>query len=330
MASAKRSQKHITLDELEKRAREGDLGDADLRAYFKLDEDRSKPFAPALRIDYARVDTGGEKLSSEEVASLYEEAIRARQKKPPRTRFPETARAAIAPAKVLAEGDSWFNLPDLLMPKDAIDFLRQSFNVSNLAMWGDTLENMLAQKQYVQMLESGNFRHFLFSGGGNDVLGSIGRYVKPRTPGDTDPAHAPDYVKPSFAVKVKAIVEEYEQVAEDTRNAGGARTVLYIHGYANAIPKPDGRYLGRRLTALGFDPAVVGPLASAIVAHMVAMFNQALQAFAASQAHIVYLDLRPKVTARDWHTDEIHPNANGARKISAAFAEAIDANMPVA
>ncbi|MGO4841108.1 hypothetical protein AB4144_53530, partial [Rhizobiaceae sp. 2RAB30] len=135
-----------------------------------------------------------------------------------------------------------FNLPDLFMPKDAIDILRETYTVSSVAMWGDTLENMLAQKQYVQKLDSGNFRHFLFSGGGNDVLGSIGTFVTPRTPGDTDPAHAPDYVKPSFATKVKKIITGYEQLAEDVRQARGSRTVLYVHGYANAVPKPGGKY----------------------------------------------------------------------------------------
>lgn len=333
MASPKKPKASITLDELEKKANAGSCTDRELRLYFKLDDTKGKPFAPALRIDYAHVDTGGRQLPSAEVQNLYATATRERQKKPPRTRRPaaeRAIRAAPVKPKILAEGDSWFNLPDLFMPKDAIDFLRQTYNVSNLAMWGDTMQNMLAQKQYVQMLGSGNFRDFLFSGGGNDVLGSIGRYVSPRVPGDTDPANAPNYVKPSFAAKVKSIITDYGQLADDVKAVRGSRTVLYVHGYANAIPKPNGRYLGRRLTALGFDPAVVGPLAEAIVAHMVAMFNAALQAFAASRANIVYLDLRPKVTRNDWYTDEIHPNAQGAKKISTAFNQAIQANVPVA
>lgn len=333
MASSKKPEKYITLNELEKKAKAGSLADAELRLYFKMDESKSKAFAPALRIDYAHVDTSGQQLPSGEVQNLYATATRERGKKAPRSRQPtaaQTKRALTAKPKILAEGDSWFNLPDLFMPKDAIDFLRQDYNVSNLAMWGDTMQNMLAQKQYRQMLGSGNFRDFLFSGGGNDVLGSIGRYVSPRVPGDSDPANAPNYVKPSFAAKVKSIMADYGQLYNDVRAVRGPRTVLYVHGYANAIPLPNGRYLGRRLTALGFDPATVGPLAEAIVAHMVAMFNAGLQAFAATRANIIYLDLRPKVTRNDWHTDEIHPNAKGARKISTAFTQAIRANAPVA
>ena len=62
---------------------------------------------------------------------------------------------------------------------------------------------------------------------------------------------------------------------------------------------------------------------------MVGQFNTALKNFAASRAGIVYIDMRPKMTANDWHTDEIHPKASGASKIAAAFAAAINANALV-
>lgn len=325
MATPKSSGKRITISELKKRAANGSLTDQDLRTYFELDTEHSEAFAPAIKLDYAHVDTGGKQLSPEETAELYNKATQARAKKAA-DRKPGLETTAAPRVKVLAEGDSWFNLPDILMPKDAIDILGQTHNVVNVAIWGDTVENMLAQKQYVQKLRSGNFRHFLFSGGGNDVLGSIGTFVKTRSPGDTDPANAPGYVRPSFATKVKSIITGYETLAEDVKRVAGSRTVLYIHGYANAIPKKNGPYLGKRLEALGFDPSVVGPLSKAIVAHMVGMFNTALLTFASSRANIVYVDMRPKLTAIDWNTDEIHPKETGARKVAAAFADAIRAN----
>jgi lysophospholipase L1-like esterase len=320
MATA--SVKRITLEELKKRIRKGDLTDRELRGYFEIDEDNTEAFAPALRLNYARVDTGGKELSPEETAELYQQAM---AKRPEEPKLEGTA----ASIKVLAEGDSWFNLPDLLYPNDAMDVLNRTHNVVSVAKWGDTVENMLAQKQYVQKLRAGTFRHFLFSGGGNDVLGSIGTYVKTRKPGDTDPVNAPAYVKPSFATKVRGIISGYETLANDVRKTTGNRTVLYIHGYANALPKKNGPYLGKRLEALGFDPTAVGPLSKAIVANMVGQFNTALKNFAASRAGIVYIDMRPRMTASDWHTDEIHPKASGAAKIAASFAAAINANAAV-
>jgi lysophospholipase L1-like esterase len=334
MAAA--SKKRITLAELKKRAGKGDLTEAEFRAYFELDEEKSKAFAPALRLNYARVDTGGKQFSTEETEELYEKAAAKRKAKLARSRRKRMAargrrgtRRAAALVKVLAEGDSWFNLPDFIswLPEDIIDVLERTHNVVSVAKWRDTMENMVAQKQYVQKLESGNFRHFLFSGGGNDVLGSIKTFVKPCTPDDDDPANAPNYVKPSFATKVRGIIRQYETVADDTRRAE-PRAVLYVHGYANAIPVDGGEYLGRPLAALGFNPS--GLLAAAVVAHMVGMFNTALKNFAASRANIVYVDLRPKIkTDDDWNKDEIHPSALGAKKGAGAFAAAIAANPPV-
>lgn len=330
MAAA--SSKRITLQDLKRRAKKGDLTERELRAYFQVDEEQSKPFAPAIKLNHDRVDAAGKHLSPDKTGDLFyaateapKETAGARTRRGAGKAARSRTRAAGAPWKVLAEGDSWFNLPDFLYPKDAIDILRQNHDLSSVAKWGDTIENMLQQRQYVQKLQSGNFRHFLFSGGGNDVLGSIGSYVKPRTQGDSNPANAPGYVKPSFATKVGAIVRQYETLADEARQAEPV-AVLYIHGYANAIPVKGKKYLGKPLGALGFDPSTFGALANAIVAHMVGMFNTALKDFAASRAGIVYVDLRPKVGANDWHSDEIHPKAIGATKIANAFAAAIAAN----
>jgi len=330
MAAA--SKKRITLTELKRRSKKGDLTERELRAYFEVDEERSEPFAPAIRLNYARVDTVGKQVSPEKAGDLYYLATEVPKEKASRTRTRRASksarslRAATASAtvKVLAEGDSWFNLPDFLYPKDAIDVLRQTHNLSSVAKWGDTMENMLQERQYVQKLQSGNFRHFLFSGGGNDVLGSIGAYVKPHAPGDNNPANAPNYVKPSFATKVSSIITKYGTLADEARQAEPL-VVLYVHGYANAIPVRGKKYLGKPLAALGFNPA--GSLAAAVVVHMVGMFNTALKNFAASRAGVVYVDLRPKVGPNDWHSDEIHPKATGATKIANAFAAAIAANV---
>ena len=237
-------------------------------------------------------------------------------------------RSLRAAGKVLTEGDSWFNLPDILFgyPKDAVDILRQTHNLLNIALWRAEIEDMVAEKQYLQPLGAGTFRHFLFSGGGNDVLGSIEKYVSPRNAGDTNPANAPNYVKPNFATKVRSIIRLYETLSDDVRGEVGSSVTLYVHGYANAIPVKGGKYLGKPLEAKGFNPSTVGPLATAIVAHMVGMFNTALKNFAASRANIVYVDMRPKMGQNDWHTDEIHPKTSGATKIAAAFSAAIAAN----
>lgn len=330
MVAKKPQSPKISLVELRKRCREASLSERELTDYFLPDEEHSKPFAPALKLNEALVDVGRARPSPEAISKLYAEATQAQSPLPRKPRLLTQTLRRAARTKLLAEGDSWFNLPDYIYPKTAVDFLGSDydFDVSNIALWGDELEVMVTAKQYRQPLRSGLFGHFLFSGGGNDVLGSIPAYVKPRRPGDTDPAHAADYIKATFPQKISQMMGFYRTLANDARDATAGRVVLYVHGYANPIPKKGGHYLGGPLETLGFDPVAHAPLCRAIVAQMVKLFNDALQSFAQGTAHVVYSDLRPAMGERDWYRDEIHPNEAGAKKIARIFAEAVRANTP--
>lgn len=336
MATKRLQSPPIRFAELRKRCKTASLSEQKLRDYFQPDDENSKPFAPALKLNTELVELGCARPSPRTIAKLYAEATLAATPAPDLTaRRKRVAEARRAPAsararlKLLAEGDSWFNLP-LWYPPTSLDFLAADFDVRSIAMWGDELEAMVAAKQYRQPLRSGQFRHFLFSGGGNDVLGSIPTYVKRRRPGDTDPAHAPDYIKPTFSQKIGQMIGLYRTLAADVRDATGGRTVLYVHGYANAIPVKDQKYLGKPLAELGFDPVQHELLCKAVVAHMVGMFNTALQSFAQSTAQVVYVDLRPAMRVGDWHGDEIHPARRGSQNISRLFAAAVGANTPTA
>nr|WP_145994406.1 SGNH/GDSL hydrolase family protein [Mesorhizobium loti] len=330
MIAKKTQSPPIKLAELRRRCREASLSERELTDYFLPDEEHSKPFAPALKFNEDLVDVGRTRPNPEAISRFYAEATRAQTPLPKKPRRLTTTLRKAARIKLLAEGDSWFNLPDYIYPKTAIDFLGSDFDVSNIALWGDELEAMITAKQYRQPLRSGLFGHFLFSGGGNDVLGSIPAYVKPRKPGDTDPAHAADYIKTTFPQKISQMMGFYRTLANDARDATGGRVVLYVHGYANATPTKGGHYLGGPLEALGFDPVDHALLCRAIVARMVELFNLALQSFAQSTAHVVYNDLRSIMTQRDWYRDEIHPAEAGAKKIAKVFADAIRANTPIA
>ncbi|MFC1662284.1 hypothetical protein ACFL3S_12675 [Gemmatimonadota bacterium] len=82
---------------------------------------------------------------------------------------------------VLAEGDSWFQFPTLWVGKvkvrdvvkDIIDHLmgRQDLCVKSIAAGGDWLSNMLHSREYLPELSTIEPDVFLFSGGGNDMLG---------------------------------------------------------------------------------------------------------------------------------------------------------------
>lgn len=94
-------------------------------------------------------------------------------------------RLAPAQARLVAEGDSWFDYPVGL---DILDFLRRDFDyeIFKAAEAGDSLENMVYGTEYKNnytrktpeieftLTAIRNFqpRVFLFSGGGNDIAGT--------------------------------------------------------------------------------------------------------------------------------------------------------------
>ncbi len=326
----------ITLSELRRRIEAGALTREEIPLYFEPDEKKSKPFAPALKLT-KRVDKEGRRPSARTVTTLYFDA----EAKLAGTDVPRSGRArttiAAAKMKVLAEGDSWFRLPNLFYPDDMVDVLRKTYDIPKLAMWGDEIGKMVTTKKnnYLVPLRSGLYRHFMFSGGGNDVLASVGTHVKRFGAAGTDPADAESYIKTSFGTALDTVIGHYGTLAGHVRSVSNPKPTLYVHGYAHAPPRPGGGYLGSKFEALDFDAA--GSLARKIVAAMVDRFNVRLKAFASAQnaAHpdyeVVYVNLRPAFTAAaDWNTDEIHPSSAGAAKAAALMGDRIAENVPVA
>ena len=78
---------------------------------------------------------------------------------------------------VLAEGDSWFQFPRIpvlgRVVRDILDHLmdRKDMCLESIAAGGDWLSNMLHSREYVEALSQLEPDVFLFSGGGNDLLG---------------------------------------------------------------------------------------------------------------------------------------------------------------
>lgn len=332
----------ITLSELRRRIDIGALTKDEIELYFEPDEKKSKPFAPALKLT-KRVDKEGKRPGARAVTRLYFDAEEklATPVAAAAGRARARTTAAAAKMKVLAEGDSWFRLPNLSFPvpfpDDMVDVLRKTYDIPWLAMWGDEIGKMVTtkKKNYLVPLGSGFYRHFMFSGGGNDVLASVQEHVRRFGAAGTNPTDAGSYIKPSFETALDTVIGHYGTLAGHVRTVTNPKATLYVHGYAHARPRAGGRYIGAKLEALGFDAA--SSLARKIVATMVDRFNVRLKAFAGAQnaAHpdykVVYVNLKPAFTsAADWNTDEIHPSSAGAAKAAAIMGDRIAENVPVA
>jgi hypothetical protein len=169
----------------------------------------------------------------------------------------------IAPAanlvRVCADGDSWINI---LWPwskpfgheKTFFDVIEEnvSYYSRSVGYPGDTLADMLAARDYRQPLGSGIFDCFIFSGGGNDVLGgkALVALLRDRQAvgGSPDPH---DCIDPdALASAVATLASGYDFIARDVRAADSGVAML-VHGYDYPLPRAGEPWLGVPFAAKG-------------------------------------------------------------------------------
>ena len=127
---------------------------------------------PAEALVYKVIDAEtGEELSPEEVKALQPAAAEPVSKGA--AAKGKAKSLAAPPLRVCGEGDSWISFLQLsfLFPKTFFDVLGATFSTSNLGFPGHTFDEILAANGFMQALDSGNFKVFVFSGGGNDISG---------------------------------------------------------------------------------------------------------------------------------------------------------------
>ena len=313
----------ITFSELTARIAKGELKKNEIASYFELDAANSTTFRPRFRVNTETVDVTGVEGAARSGHAL---ALDAERQAQPKALAPQAATAAAA-AVILAEGDSWFSHP---LVKTPIHVLQDNgYNIVNLAKAGDTLEGMLTRRQYAPFLRAGGVSHFLFSGGGNDVLGELRGLLNQISFSHTDPnnpAHVAFYVKPDFKAVLTLLRARYVRLIDDVRSISPG-TRLMLNGYAYARAVGHGPFIGDDFEFLGFDlthqPEHV-QLAWAIIRSMVDRFNVMLQNLAANTSSVSYQDLRPVVSQTDpldWFDAELHPSRCAAKRIAQVFAD---------
>lgn len=230
----------------------------------------------------------------------------------------KTKALAAAPLRICGEGDSWINLlnPISGFPKTFFDVLGASFSTDNIAFPGDTLDDALETRQYVQKLKSGQFRVFILSGGGNDILGGGGltNLLRKKSEGHGS-SNAADYVKDA---QLKAALKKLGtgfRLAANEAKAAEKSVLMLIHGYDYVIPRKNGKWLGTPFKDAGF--AHDEPLAGKIIGLLVDSFNELLSKVATEFSHVRYVNVRKTVQTL-WH-DELHPTTAGAKKVAKLF-----------
>jgi lysophospholipase L1-like esterase len=304
----------ISLSKLVEKIETAEITRSDYRKYFKIVSPNKRTGRMTVQINPQAVSTTASALSTVGVDALAHDAMNS-------VLASEAGSASLAP-QVLAEGDSWFDLP-FLYSSTIVDALkRYHFPVEEIAHPGDTIDNMISTGGYLKELKAKRYKVFMFSGGGNDVLGDLKRHLGQRVSGDNDIANSPRYIRDSFNNTLDHLVALYKEMIEETA-ATSPKTRIFIHGYAYAIPQINGYWLGNAFEERGFHPADDAKMCERITRAMVDAFNLRLEAIAAAnKKRVTYIDLRNDVKKNEWW-DELHPRPAAARRIAAKFAQEI-------
>lgn len=294
-----------------------------MKDWFEIDPQASSAFSPAFKINYRNVDVGGlEKTAHTAGHTLAIEAQSAVQKNQHALRAPQNHAYPI-----IAEGDSWFSHP---LNTTVIDVLQQQgYDILNIAKAGDTIENMVGRPTYLGDLAKKTVKTFLFSGGGNDIIGNLEKVIELYDVAHPAPADAGWYIRPEFDDDLNVVKSYYQLLLTQIRSAS-PDTTLVVHGYAYAQAQAHGVFIGSKFEERGFDllNARQNALAQAIIKTMINRFNSFLKTFANS-SNVEYVDFTGVVGKTDWF-DELHPNAATAKRMAKLYAPHLAAKIAAA
>ncbi|NEH58131.1 peptidase C14, caspase catalytic subunit p20 [Rhizobium leguminosarum] len=308
----------ITLEELNAKLADTTKPDSELKPYFIVNETRSKPFNPVLAINPETVEIPQTTEGQQKSASLLNSAnwiARARRQFAFNSRIRE---GNYHGPIVVSEGDSWFQYPFRL--EDVVDQLLPKYAVYSLDAAGDTLSNMLQQKEYLKALTDTGASIFLFSGGGNDVVagGNLAAHLREYDPGLSAAAH----LKSTFNTVLDEAIGLYSKLVREVAK-GFPKVDILCHGYDYTIPN-DGPWLGEPMKSRGI---VDRDLQASIARVMIDRFNERLLLLSKTSARMHYIDCRDTLGKSEWF-DELHPTDAGYKKVADRFAGVIEKLKP--
>ncbi|KSV61291.1 hypothetical protein N182_37990 [Sinorhizobium sp. GL2] len=199
------------------------------------------------------------------------------------------------------------------------DIIEKKYYARSVAWPGHTFEQMLLERDYRSLVGSGTFDFFIFSGGGNDLLGggALTQFLRHR--GDVSGADPKKYLRMDLVTGVLRRVEDgYQAIAEDVRVLSRPKnTRMLVHGYDVPTPRRDGVWLGGPFTRRGFDLTKDKHLINDILTYLVNQLYEVLHRVAKKKKNVTVVDLRGCVAGR-WN-DELHPKKAASIDIAARF-----------
>ncbi|GHB53270.1 caspase family protein [Persicitalea jodogahamensis] len=229
--------------------------------------------------------------------------------------------------RIVAEGDSWFQYPIIL--QDTLDQLYKCYAIRSFAEAGDTLENYLKKKEYLDAIEEEDVRFFLVSGGGNDVLGDQFQYFLRETPDNTDDTPR-KYLNQKMFDQLDKLDALYTQMFNELFARYPDLHIL-VHCYDYLIPvdtdipanKKKSSWTGKHMIKKGIVPQEER---EKLIRYIVDEFAGRLTALAQKSEfkdRVTFVDTRGLVDRQSWF-DEIHPTNAGYQIVADKFIGAIE------
>lgn len=244
---------------------------------------------------------------------------------------------------LVAEGDSWFHFPIFL--RDVVLQLSADHLIWPLGAAGETLEHMVYGRgkgqapAYLSALAEwgADARAFLFSGGGNDLIGedpdgasALAKFVRPHEPGRSAAWHLDT---PEFARRIVLYEASYRHMIAEVASRRPNLPIV-IHAYDYVYPCPFGsrdqrhprwaardKYFGSVFPRLGIaDTNLQAAILREVIDAMTAIQRKLAggNVVVGGFAQVFHVDLRGALEFADW-ADELHPTSAGYQKISERF-----------
>lgn len=248
---------------------------------------------------------------------------------------------------IVAEGDSWFDYP---LKKDIIDYLRKKgFAIECFATAGDTLENMIYGSEYkikegkakslgpislqktLNAIKKHKPRIVLFSGGGNDIVGSeIISYLNHQNSKPNSLINKKifkeklDRIEIAIEFFIKAVIKTNPSV--QILMDGYDYAKVNGKGYSFIFKNIKGPWI---LPSMGAKAITSPKDQTEIIKYFVDEFNKLLKKLDRKYAQFNHIDLRGKFPNDNEWDNEIHLKNNGFKAIANIYHDRINKLLAV-
>jgi N-acetylmuramoyl-L-alanine amidase len=216
------------------------------------------------------------------------------------------------------EGDSWTQYPLLL--EDIVDHIDEERDIAIFSVGdaGDTVENMVREKEYLHAMAKSQASGMILSAGGNDVVGDgalrevLLQYKEGKQPKDLVDAQV-------LKRTIDTTIGHYRTIVGDIVGRF-PHAKIFGHGYDVPYPREGGKRLGAPMESKGIPLEIGRGIIRLILEH----FNDALAQLQTEMPDFIYTDLRGIVDRgpNSWF-DELHPRNAGYGRAADAIQETI-------